>query len=224
MVLSGGATKCERGWSPVAGYLEETNRAMAALDDWRPLSIEQATRLLSSLGRPWWIAGGWAIDLFLGRTTRPHGDVDIAMLRGDQPTLQTLLAGWDVHVAYDGRVTPWAEGDWLEAPRHQFWVRSGVHAPWALEVLLEDHRDDVWLFRRDPAITMPLDRFGRVSAGGVPYVCPEVALLYKAKNLDVDRNAADFRAILPELDLAARQWLRDALHQVYPLHPWIGQL
>ena len=31
--------------------------------------------------------GFWAIDLFLDRPTRPHKDVDIAILRLDQRTL-----------------------------------------------------------------------------------------------------------------------------------------
>ena len=33
---------------------------------------------------PWFIAGGWAIDLFLGRKTREHADVDFALSRLDQ--------------------------------------------------------------------------------------------------------------------------------------------
>jgi hypothetical protein len=30
---------------------------------------------------PWGVGGGWAIDLFIGRKTRPHANVDIAILR-----------------------------------------------------------------------------------------------------------------------------------------------
>jgi len=32
---------------------------------------------------PWGFAGGWAIDLLVGASTRPHADVDVALLRQD---------------------------------------------------------------------------------------------------------------------------------------------
>ena len=42
--------------------------------------VLEYVRLLSDFRRPWMIAGGWAIDLFLRRVTREHEDVDIAIL------------------------------------------------------------------------------------------------------------------------------------------------
>ena len=109
---------------------------------WEALSPNGVTALFAGFDAPWWIAGGWAIDLFLGRQTREHGDIDLAMLRSDQDRLARYLADWDVHVAHDGVLTPWAAGDWLASPRHQFWVRPRPDAGWAFEVLLEDHIGD----------------------------------------------------------------------------------
>jgi hypothetical protein len=191
---------------------------------WDPLSPEEAASLLGALAAPWWVAGGFAIDLHLERTTRAHGDLDIAVLRDAQPQLRACLEGWDIQVAYDGQLTPWQDGDWLTPPRHQFWARPSPDAPWALEFLLEDHHGDAWVYRRDAAVTMPLDRFGRTSPEGIPYVCPEVALLYKAKGFDVPRNAADFDVATPSLDADARAWLRDALERTHAGHPWIARL
>jgi hypothetical protein len=191
---------------------------------WDPLSPAQAASLLDGLGAPWWIAGGWAIDLHLGRTTREHGDLDVAILRDAQPRLSVGLEGSDIHVAHDGELTPWAHDDWLTPPRHQFWVRPSPGAPWTLEFLLEDHHGDAWVYRRDAAVTMPLSRFGRTTAEGIPYLCPEVALLYKAKGFDVPRNAADFDVATPSLDADARAWLRDALERTHSGHPWIARL
>jgi DNA-binding transcriptional LysR family regulator len=53
--------------------------------------------LMEGFGRPWCIAGGWAIDLFLGRQTRPHKDVEIAIFRDDQRRLFEHLAGWTIN-------------------------------------------------------------------------------------------------------------------------------
>jgi hypothetical protein len=41
--------------------------------------------------RPWWVAGGWAVDMFLGSITRSQSDVDIAVLRADQDMLWRYL-------------------------------------------------------------------------------------------------------------------------------------
>lgn len=56
------------------------------IDDtnWSPLSVQELARVLSGLGVPWWIAGGTALDLFLGETTRHHDDIDVQILRNDQ--------------------------------------------------------------------------------------------------------------------------------------------
>jgi Aminoglycoside-2''-adenylyltransferase len=46
--------------------------------------------LLSGLAVPWWIAGGWAIDLAVGHVTRDHADVNVMMLERDEHALRGL--------------------------------------------------------------------------------------------------------------------------------------
>jgi hypothetical protein len=200
---------------------------MADLGPWQPLSLEETARLFAGLGAPRWVAGGWAIDLFLGRQTRDHGDVDVSILGGNQPQLRALLPGWDIQVAHAGALTPWHPGDRLSAPRHQFWARPAPEAAWTLEFLLEDHDSARWLYRRDHRISLLLDRLGRVSAAGIPYICPEVALLFKSSGHAIERDAVDFEAALPALDVEARAWLwawlRAALTPAHPGHPWTAR-
>jgi len=197
----------------------------ADLGDWTPLTVEETQRLMAPLGAAWWIAGGWAIDLFLGRVTREHADMDVAILRRDQPALAELLKGWDVHLAEGGVLTPWKAGDWLEGgARHQFWVRPTPTSPWALEVLLEEDDAGRWVYRRDPAVSLPLERFGCVSGDGAPYVAPEVALLYKSNRLDEERNRADFEAAASAMDDGRRAWLKAALRLTDPKNLWIARL
>lgn len=38
-----------------------------------------------------WIDGGWGVDALLGRQTRPHSDLDIALKHSDVPALHKLL-------------------------------------------------------------------------------------------------------------------------------------
>jgi hypothetical protein len=46
---------------------------------WRTLTPHEAVVLLSVLGTPWWVAGEWALELFLGKVTRAHTDLDIGI-------------------------------------------------------------------------------------------------------------------------------------------------
>jgi hypothetical protein len=45
------------------------------------MSFEQCHRItsfMSGFNKPCFFAGGWAIDLFIGKQTRPHQDIEIA--------------------------------------------------------------------------------------------------------------------------------------------------
>jgi hypothetical protein len=190
---------------------------------WSGLTPRDVVELLRPLHVPWWIAGGWAIDLFLGRETRAHGDIDVAMLRGDELAVRDALPDWDIHVVNDGTLAPWP-GVPLERHQHQFWMRRNDGGPWDLEILFEDHEDARWLFRRDHRVAAPLDRFGRRDADGIAYVAAEIALLYKARHIELERNERDFDAALPSLDADARRWFADALDIAHPEHPWSVRL
>ena len=54
--------------------------------------IPEVGRRLTTGNITWAVAGGWAIDLFLGCVTRQHADTDIAVWRG----ADTARAAFDV--------------------------------------------------------------------------------------------------------------------------------
>jgi hypothetical protein len=62
-----------------------------------------------------------------------------------------------------------------------------------------------------------------MTSDGVPFVAPEVALLFNAKTPRF-KDQRDFDRVIPHLDQAARAWLAAALEQAYPGHPWRGRL
>lgn len=184
--------------------------------------------------RPWWVAGGWAIDLFLGRVTREHGDLDVAVLRRDQADLFHHLRGWDLRVAHGGRLDPW-RGTRLELPFHVIWGRRAdepppasveefARAPSFVEFVLQESSGRNWVFRRDPAITMRLDGIGLLTPDGIPFLHPEIVLLFKAKRAEEDPNPADFQAVRPRLPDESRSWLKAALERSSPGHPWLRSL
>jgi lincosamide nucleotidyltransferase A/C/D/E len=49
---------------------------------------------LHAAGIPIWIDGGWCVDALIGRQTRDHEDVDIAIDRRDETRLRATLTSW----------------------------------------------------------------------------------------------------------------------------------
>lgn len=177
---------------------------------------------LERLEAPWWIAGGWALDLFLGRETRAHEDVDVVLLRRDQAALLRHFAGWDLQVAVPGEgLRPW-DGSALELPLHELWARRAPGKDWLCELLLAEADGETWVYRRDARVRLPLAQAGGV-AGGLPLLAPEIVLLYKSKG-PAGKDEADFAAVEPELSAGARRWLGEAIALVHPGHPWLGRL
>lgn len=182
--------------------------------------------LLADFPHPWGICGGWAIDLLLNRVTRPHKDVDIAILRRDQLALQRYLTarGWTLQKAQEGQLVPWHAGETIQLPVHVIWCNHPTHGPDFLEVLFNEDDGARLLFRRNQAITLPLARTFRRSQRGLPMLAPELALLYKAKAADQAVNDADFRQAVRHLRASQRRWLAAALAVQHPDHDWLRVL
>ncbi len=186
----------------------------------------KAARLMATFNRPWYIAGGWAIDLFLGHQTRNHADVDLAILRRDQMALRDLFQDRQICKVLahpdGGRREPWLEGDWLELPVHQLEVDYLELSDHPLEVLLNEAADGEWRFRRNQQVRLPL-KLLCASTLGLPVLAPEVVLLYKAK-APRPEDEADFENTRGLLRKDQRRWLHRAVEASYPGHPWLERM
>jgi hypothetical protein len=177
---------------------------------------------MEAFGSTWSLCGGWAVDSWLGRQTREHLDVDIAIFRDDERAIFEHLA--DLHLA--AHDTPDAthndrwDGRALDFPAH-------IHAtfedglPWELQLNERSGRD--WILGRDPRITIPVERFAQSSSWGLPTMAPEVLLWYKAE-ASRSHDEADLRAVVPHLTDGQRDWLREAITLAHGDHPWLGRL
>lgn len=205
----------------MAGLGEEP----AGAADWAPLPVAAAAALFAGAAFPWWIAGGHAMDRAAGRCLRPHGDIDVLVLRRDRQALRRHLFRWDCHAAMaPGRLIPWPAGEELPATAHDVWCRRDPQGPWELQAMLDESDGPAWRSRRCAAVTLPLDALTVRDGAGVPFLTPEVPLFYKAK-APRPRDELDFAAVAPLLLPAARAWLRHAIATCYGAgHPWHRRL
>jgi hypothetical protein len=192
---------------------------------WEPASPAEVAQLFNRSQARWWIAGGYAIELAAGRPIREHSDIDVLLLRPDQLTVQRVLPDWQWHVADPpGTLRTWNPAEELPVGMHDIWCRPGPEQPWRIQVMLDELSDDDWVSRRDRRIRRPVASLGSVTADGIPYVAPEIELLYKAKGRR-PKDELDFAVTLPMLSHEQRQWLDEALRLVYgPDHPWSARL
>jgi hypothetical protein len=189
------------------------------------MSPEEVTDVLADLDCAWWVAGGWALDLHLGKQTRAHADVDVLLLRDDLTKVRCHLSGWDLHAADPpGTLRPWSEPEVPSAQVQDIRCRRRPSAPWSLQLMIDDAPDGEWVYRRDARIHRPVRELdGPASDARRRVLAPEVQLLQKSANPRV-KDEADFHAVRGCLDAAQRGWLRESLALLSPGHPWLAHL
>ncbi len=187
---------------------------------WQPLSIAEIRERFDGVDTDWWIAGGLAIDLFLGWESRSHDDVDIEMFRKDRDVLFDVFPGWELFTVSQGSWTAWHRGDDVAEPVFGIWGRRSPEVPWAVEIMLANGDGSEWRFRREPSIRLDRELLTMTTPDGIRFCTPEVQLLYKAKVARA-KDDVDFARCLHLLDDRQKAWLHDSLVLVEPDHPWV---
>jgi hypothetical protein len=187
--------------------------------------LQNIVKLIQGFNRTWAVCGGWALDTFLGRVTRPHKDVDILIPRQEQLHIQDYLCeqGWLMKVAVDGNLSPWQKGDFLQPPLHCIWCSNETYQPNFFELLLNEMDNEYFYFRRETTIALPVEEILLQTEQGFPILAPEVVLLYKSK-YDSTENDHDFNVIVRVLAPEKKGWLRDTLVKLYGQHKWVKYL
>jgi len=185
--------------------------------------IRSVAEIMRGFPHPWFVSGGWAIDLFLQHVTRDHSDIEIGIYRRDQQAIHQHLPGWTlekvVQIPDGGNWVPWEESEQLNLPVHQVRAKRLQPEPLEFEFFLNECNETHWMSRRHPELIRPMDEIMMMSFLGIPILAPEIQLLFKAKQTrPKDQN--DFDLMLPFLNPAQRRWLADALKQYYPDHSW----
>ena len=199
-------------------------RTETPLGPWEPAELGCVAVVFSAAQAPWWIAGGYAIELAVGRAFRQHDDIDVLLLRRDQLEVQRLLPGWEWWAADPpGTLRPWNAAEILPAGVHDIWCRPGPSDPWRIQFMLDEADGETWVSRRDNRIRRPARQIGARSADGIPYLLPEIQLFYKAARRR-PKDEKDFDAAIGVLDGDQRRWLSGAIATAYGDHPWQARI
>jgi hypothetical protein len=123
-----------------------------------PLAV---ARVMHGYPHRWWFAGGWAIDLFVGRVTRGHAVIEIGLFRDDQAALRAHLTacGWTCTRCSEGTWYPWQLDERIAPPEFQIIAAKPDFEPHEIDFFLDDRADGRWICRRHPVITIPLNAF-----------------------------------------------------------------
>jgi hypothetical protein len=109
--------------------------------------LAELDQVFADRGMTYWLFGGWAVDFHIGRVTREHGDIDIAVWSGDRTRLTGLLLDRAWHH------TPEPEED-----GYTCFTREGVRLEVAF--LARDAFGHVYTPLRDGRGEWPADSFG----------------------------------------------------------------
>jgi hypothetical protein len=193
---------------------------------WVPWTPQEVAAHVAGVDVPWAFAAGWALDLFRqeagGARAREHEDVEIAVPIAAFGAIQRALEPYQFDIV--GAEQKWSISDHRAfVQTHQTWLRDPATGVYVLDVFREPHDGDVWICRRDRSIRRPYSEVIHRTSAGLPYLAPEIVLLFKAR-WSRPKDEDDLNRALPLLDLDARAWLRQALEKVHPGHAWIARV
>jgi hypothetical protein len=187
------------------------------VDSWEPLHVEEVGELFTEASFKWWISGGHALDLYLGGRGRQHDDLDVGICRHQAPAVHTWLREWDLWVAAAGALSSWKGRPLkIEKDENNVWARRSPQHPWAFDLAVNECTEDEWVYRRDPSVVRRWQAAVLEGPSGIPYLAPELQLLFKSERLR-SKDHDDARRVIPAMGHQRRVWLSDHLG---PDHPW----
>lgn len=212
--------------------------------------IKQCDSLLKPSGFSYAFCGGYAIELYLSKTVRAHGDIDISAFWEDRNDIIKFMQriGWTVYEACGGGVihliTDTANQMLLKC--NIFCVMEGCPFFYVkhigddmyecniehteqkeldyIEFLFNSKPDTDFIYARNTNVKRELNK-AILNTDGAYYLSPELVLLYKSTDINRDGYQLDFDIIVSELSDDSRDWLKNALKTMYPDgHKWYNAL
>lgn len=191
-----------------------------AWNAWTPGLLFDRLRHQSS---PWYVVGGWALDLWHGYQTRDHEDLEFCVLSDDVDLYRAHLRELEFFQVLNGAIVHLAPDTKPLRDVSQLWGADPAERCWRLDMMVEQGTPNDWVYKRDPSFRLPRSTAVQKTPCGIPYLTPTLVLFFKAKHLR-DKDRQDFAAALPKLNGQQKVDLRSWLEVIYPGHEWISAL
>ena len=213
-----------------------------------PLVLE-ANAMLADKGFDYAFCGGYAIDLFLGYESRKHGDIDVSVYREDRNSIIPYMhsLGFSVYEMLGGgkahRIMDIADQERKKRnifcctedcglvdlvrtdEKDVFWIdfhHIGQSKLNFIEFLFDDRSEHGFLYARNHQITRKLED-AILRREGIPYLAPELCLLYKSTDIGREGYQQDYDLAIPRMNRNQIEWLNASLDVCYAeKHPWRG--
>ena len=137
---------------------------------------------LASQDIPIWIDGGWCVDALLGKQTREHPDLDIAVDRKHSNHLKELLTEWGYKKQSRHDTTEW---NYAMADSHETTIDIHVFA-------FDDQGNNIY------GIEYPKDSLsgtGIIAGESVQCISPEWMFKFKTAYAPKDKDLRDVHAL-----------------------------
>lgn len=192
---------------------------------WKPLTPQEVLKLFNDIQIPWWMAGGYAIEFYVGTSFRNHEDIDLIICRDDMPALKNQLPDWQFYISdKPGTLRYWQEDQELPKNVYDIWLRKDDQSPWQIQIMVNDHEGKDFLYKRDNSIRFNIEKSTSKSKQGIPYLNPEIQLLHKAKSPRI-KDHMDLQHCLPRLSRDQKEWLKMMIVKCYSKkHLWLIKL
>jgi len=190
---------------------------------WEPWTPDQLATKLMGVAVPWYVVGGWALDLWHGEHRRDHDDLEFAVSPESAAAVAAHLSELRFFEAKAGTLTAFDAWKHIPETAWQFWGADLSAERWRVDMMLERGTPSHWVYKRDPNIVQARAQAVRTSADGLRYLAPANVLLFKAKHCRA-KDQDDFEAALPKLSAKDRACLREWLALAHPGHSWLHHL
>ena len=209
--------------------------------------LDELNAFMAECGFPWAVCGGFALDLFLDKSFRTHGDMDLCVFENHREAIKTyaLGKGWQVYeFRGQGKVRPLEDGMISDPGRNLMCVKDGcdivkfypceeagmLYHQFFHTGMKEFHYLE-FLYNNVCANYLVLDQRNELRRelsksilyhNGIPYLAPEIVLLYKASDSENSAYQLDFSETYPCLNEEQKAWFVSGMNLLYPDgHPWL---
>lgn len=180
--------------------------------------ISHARAFLENNGFDWYVCGGGAIDVFLGK----QSGVIHELFDKQQPFEKRNLFCF---TSNENRCRLEPIGD----ERYRFGLEKREQKDLTYIEFLFNQRDDEYFYLPgNENLKRKLNK-ALLKSNGVPYLAPDIVLFYKSRYLEYSPDTfdhyQDFDLSLPFLNEEQKQWLRESLENEYANeHVWLQRL